>query len=182
MQSIFFLFLFSLLFFTACVETPADEKVVEEKPFFDVKGYFEQEMERLADKRNLTKKAIYNGKEETKEVERIDFENELLIFSNTDINRTAWLEKYSTDSTFNTQKQLTSIEYKSLDDNLKTKSIRVEYLKNIVSTIEIMTVGSSAVSNTKNYLKYSPTAGYSIKSKQDVKFVSENDIDVQVIF
>lgn len=182
-NNIYFIASFLLLTtFNACVETPAEGKPVEEKPFFDVKGYFTQEIERLSSKKNLTKKASYNGKEETKTIENIDFAKELLIFANTDINRTAWLEKYSADSTFNKKEELVLTEYKALDEGLKTKSIRVEYSESIVSQIEITTSGNSAVSDTENVLKYSPTAGYSIKSRQDVKFVSQNDIDIRVDF
>lgn len=171
-----------MLFSVACVETPTEGKLVKDKPFFDLKGYFSQEINRLSGKKNLTKKAMYNGQEETKVMESIDFEKELLIFSNTDINRAAWLEKYSIDSIFDAQEKLRAVEYKALDEGLKTKSIRVQFAQNSVSQIEITTAGSSAISDTENNLKYSPTAGYSIKSRQNVKFVSENDIDIQVLF
>jgi len=172
----------SLLLFSACIDTSSSQKAVVEKPFFDLKNYFTQEIERLAEKKNVTKKALFNGKEESKIIENPNFENDLIIFSNTDINRTAWLEKYSIDSTLNAQQELTSIDYAALDNKLKTKSVRVEFVNNVVSSIEITTAGNSAISKTENYLKYSPTKGYSIKSKQDVKLVSKNDINIQVIF
>jgi len=176
------LFLATLFCLSSCVETSTIENAVVEKPFFDLKDYFTQEIERLKDKKNVTKKAFYNGKEETKIVENPNFKNDLIIFSNTDINRTAWLDKYSVDSTFNAQQKLAAIDYKSLDEKLKTKSIRVEFANNDVSSIKITTGGNSAISQMKNNLKYSPTAGYSIKSKQDVNFVSESDVNIQVIF
>lgn len=141
-----------------------------------------QEINRLATKKSITKTAIYNGKEETKTIENPDLSNELLIFSNTDINRTAWLDKYSVDSTFNEQQKLVAIDYVALDEKLKTKSLRVEFTNNVVSLIEIVSAGNSAISQTENNLTYSPTKGYSIKSKQDVKFVSKNDINIQVVF
>ena len=176
------LLLATLFCFSACVETSTAENPVVEKPFFDLKDYFAQEISRLAEKKNVTKKAFYNGKEETKIIENPDFSNELLIFSNTDINRTAWLDKYSVDSTLNAQQELAAIDYAALDKKLKTKSLRVEFANNVVSSIEIITAGNSAISQTENHLTYSPTKGYSIKSKQDVKFVSKNDINIQVIF
>lgn len=176
------LFLSTLLCLSACVDTSTAGKSIVEKPFFDLKDYFAQEIERLAEKKNVTKKAFYNDKEETKIIENPNFSNELLIFSNTDINRTAWLDKYSVDSTFNSQQDLVAINYAATDEKLKTKSVRVEFANNDVSLIEITTVGNSAISQTENYLTYSPTKGYSIKSKQDVKFVSKNNINIQVIF
>ncbi len=176
------LLLSSLFFLSACVDTSATDKSLVEKPFFDLKNYFAQEMTRLADKKNVTKKAFYNGQEETKIIENPNFSNELLIFSNTDINRTAWLDKYSVDSTFNAQQKLTTIDYASLDKKLKTKSLHVEFSNNVVSLIEITSAGNSAISQTNSKLTYSPTKGYSIKSEQSVKFVSQNDINIQVIF
>ena len=176
-------FLFSIILFLAsCLDNSTSDTSMETSPFFDLKEYFSQELERLADKKNVTKKAIYNGKEETKIIDNPDFSNELIIFSNADINRTAWLDKYSIDSTFNKQQKLKTIDYLALDEKLKTKSISVEFENNIVSSIEIITAGNSAISQTENHLTYSPTKGYSIKSKQDVQFVSESDINIQVIF
>jgi len=176
------LFLSFLFCLTACVDTSTSDNTVVEKPFFDLKGYFTQEIKRLEGKKNVTKKALFNGKEESKLIENPNFENDLVIFSNTDINRTAWLEKYSVDSTFNTQQKLTAIDYAALDYKLKTKSIRVEFANNTVSSIEIMTTGNSAISKTEGLLKYSPTKGYSIKTQQDVKFISKNDVNIQVLF
>jgi len=176
------LFFFALIFFSACVDTPTSDKSIVEKPFFDLKGYFTQEIERLAEKKNVTKKAFYNGKEESKLIENPNFENELIIFSSADINRTAWLDKYSVDSTFNKEKKLTAIDYVSLEEQLKTKSIHVEFVNKAVSSIEIITEGSSAIAQTENHLKYSPTKGYSIKSSQNVKFISKNDINIEVLF
>ena len=179
----FSLLLIAILFcLSACADTSAADKSVVEKPFFDMKGYFAQEIERLADKKNVTKKAFYNGKEETKVIENPNFANELLVFSNADINRTAWLDKYSVDSTFNAQQKLTAIDYLALDETLKTQSLHVEFVNNVISSIEVMTTGNSAISIAENKLTYSPTKGYNIKSKQDVKFVSKNNIDIQVIF
>ncbi|MGK0363634.1 MAG: hypothetical protein ACI85O_000687 [Saprospiraceae bacterium] len=176
------LLLATLFCLSACVDTSTTEKPIVEKPFFDLKNYFAQEIERLAEKKNVTKIAFYNGKEETKIIKNPNFSNELLIFSNADINRTAWLDKYSVDSIFNTQQELTAINYAALDMNLKTKSVHVEFINNVVSSIEVATAGNSAISQAENYLTYSPTKGYSIKSKQDVKFVSKNDINIQVAF
>ena len=124
----------------------------------------------------------YFKEEQTTRIENPNFENELIIFSKADINRAAWLDKYSVDSTFNTQQGLSAIDYIALDKKLQTKSIRVEFINNTVSSVEIITTGDSAISKTQNHLKYSPTKGYSIKSVQDVKFVSKNDIKIQVIF
>ena len=90
------LFFIILLFgLSACVNTSSPESTIIEKPFFDLKDYFAKEIDRLKEKKKVTKKAFYNDKEESKVIENPKFENELIIFSNADINRTAWLDKYS---------------------------------------------------------------------------------------
>lgn len=167
---------------SACVETPAEGKLVEDKPFFDLKGYFVEEMNRLQDKRDFTKITVYNGEREEKKAVTVDLQKELQIFSNADINRTAWLDKYRADTTFNDRKNILIIEYKALEPDLKTRSLRVEFSESSVSRIEIVTAGKSIVSQTQNILTYSPARGYGIRSMQDIILLTENDMETEVLF
>lgn len=172
-----------LLLFSACSEPASTDSRQKVEAFFDLKTYFQKEMKRLENKKNVKKIAVYNGEKEEQEIENIDFSKELLIFSNADINRVAWRDKYSKDSTFTADKKLKSLQYKALDNKLKTRSLQIDFKENgVISEIQIITAGESLLSETENELNYNPVTGYSIQSSQDVTALSENKLKIEVLY
>ena len=90
------LFLISILisFFACGDKTNAPVKALE-KPYYDVKGFFDGETKRLTEGGMKIKKTVtVNGKSETKIIEKPNFEEEFKLFVASDINRPAWSDKY----------------------------------------------------------------------------------------
>ncbi len=183
-----------LLFLTACSvfllfacrpDNYQDEpglNVTEQQPFFDLSNYFQKEQVRLSALRSsFTKKATVNGKEETKVFESLDFEKELAMFIDSDINKVAWLDKYEVDSTL-VNGQLKTINYSTPDQSLKTQALSIHFDREIVSQVDILRKSTSIAANVKQELTYKPALGYSIISTQNTKLSDPEVIELEVRF
>ena len=155
---------------------------LEVKSYFDLEGFFEKEKERLAGQQNFKKTVIVNGETEVNETAEIDFEKELTIFSNSDINRPAWSDKYSVDSIFNEKKELVHIGYETSDEKLRTRKMAVDFNGGAVSKIQIENMTSTAIANAQQSLTYEPAKGYAIESRQKVKTVDGVVLRIEVSF
>ncbi len=90
-----FILLFPLLFFS-CQE---QQQEVFEKPYFDVKGFIEGEIERLQKEQPTIEKVITtDGVTEKQVITDIDWEDELSSFLELDINKPSWRNSYTADT------------------------------------------------------------------------------------
>ncbi len=174
-------FTFILFALASCSENPVNVKPGEQR-YFDLKGYFDGEVKRLTGLPKVKKIATVDGQREERIIDSLDFEEELQIFSNADINRAAWSDKYAIDSVFNDQRQLTQLNYTSNDKDLRTQKISIDFSENAVSKIFIENSSSSAVADTKQLLTYEPGVGYTIESHQKVSLTDDNTFLVEVQF
>src|SRR5687768_4704381 len=79
-----------LLFLFGC-NAETDERQKNASPYFDLKGYFEKEANRLRKAGVIVNKTVgINGAHETKTLKITDWERELSSISNADINKTSW--------------------------------------------------------------------------------------------
>jgi hypothetical protein len=150
--------------------------------FFDLKQYFESEMKKHPGLIRAKKITSVNGTLEERVLDSLNFEEETKTFSNNDINRPAWSDKYKVDSLFYANNELKGLKYTSLDPKLKTKSIAIDFGGGAVTKIEITNSTTSLVSNIEQRLEYNPLSGYTIESKQKVLFVDESSFMVKVVF
>ena len=177
----FFFFILSVFLLVGCSPTPKNT-ATSDKAFFDLGDYFSKQYQALEAKGSVQKTTSINGVEETQTVDTIDFKQELVVFVESDINRTSWMDKYQADSTFNDSKQLLKIEYTALDEKLRTKKVIVTYAGGIVESIYIRNASKNIITDAEQILDYSPTKGYKISSIQKVIFSPEKQLGVEVVF
>jgi len=162
-SSIFLLF----IILSSC--KPVAEKSFE-APYEDIKGFFESEVIRLNKNKSVVNKTItQNELSETKEGIQIDWENELSLFTGSDINKAAWQDSYRI------LKDSSTITYLAIDTNLRTREIRIK--KDSSSKIRQILIRNSS----KNYLyestetlMYIPDSTYSIDKFQKVILLGKN--------
>lgn len=148
--------------------------------FFDLKGFFEAEAASLnAEKMNVQKTIRHNGKEETQVTQIADWKEELRMFSDSDINRPAWREKYSLDST-DLGDGLTLLHYKAIDKTLTTQVLDVKKRKDKVHSILIVNKISNDIYESQQYLTYIPNQSYTIEKIQDVVLFDKDEYNIQV--
>lgn len=180
MRIINLLFFFTLVIvLSSCL---GDSTVtVENQPFFDLKTYFSQEMEQLKNIKKVIKKVDIDGVIEEKTMDSFDLEKELALFVDSDINKVAWLDKYTVDSLFNNN-LLSQITYEAKENQLKTRRLTIHFGNELVDSIDIVRSSSSLVAKLEQHLKYIPSKGYSIKSSQKTSLSAFHVLELDVQF
>ena len=180
----FCLLLFVGLFFAYACQPQSDSETKKGpiSPFFDLEAYFQEEINRLQQQQMTITKTIHlDGKEEKQTLDSLNFEEELSIFTQSAINRPAWLDKYQVDSTFSAN-QLASIQYEALTDRLKTRSIRITFSNGKVQNVAIENLLETVIATTNQQLNYSPAKGYSIRNSQEIAFSKSQEVKIEVQF
>ncbi len=173
------LFGFIICFFTfACQQKYKKEP--ENRPFFSLKTFFEKEARALNKKKpRIDKRFIHNDIIQQKSIVIENWEDELEIFRNADINKTAWEKNYHTDSL---QKgAYTYINYKTSSD-LPIQSIEIVKRKEKIIEIKIARLVNNLLYHASEKLSYSPYGHYRIEKTFQTFFFKKNRyvIDVSV--
>jgi len=169
-----------ILSISSCVDENAIIK--QEASFFNLKEYFEGQTEILSQKSKVYKATSIDGRRIEKELDDLNFKQELKVFEDSDINKVAWLDKYQVDSVYNESGNLNQISYRAIDEKLRTQLLVISYDLNTVDTISIYNNSSGSVAILKQYLEYIPSFGYSIRSTQKTTFSKEHVVAVDVRF
>ncbi|RZK48381.1 MAG: hypothetical protein EOO99_10310 [Pedobacter sp.] len=135
--------------------------------YFDLNGFLDSEISRLKDKHNVIEKTInINGLLETRVVKNADFEKELALFREGDINKNAWKDGFSNDSNDK------FIQYLRIDDKIPVKLLRIEKNQQGIVGITIIIERKNLLYLTSDTLIYIPSKGYEIKKYQKLKIAS----------
>jgi hypothetical protein len=153
------------------------------KQFFDLRHYFEQEVDILQQRRPKVLKRVSLGTQtEEHQLDSINFKQELGVFANSDINRPAWSDKYAVDSIFAEGSQLAKLEYKALDEAMKTRKVLVEFKAGSVEKVFIENKSENTVASSSQLLTYLAGTGYTIESHQKVAMSDDAFFKVEVVF
>lgn len=176
-----FSFLLVLVLMSGCLS-------VQEAPsghggFFNLETFVQKEIEDKSQSVNTFQKTVtLNGETEQQQLNHLDLDKELRIFSNANIDKTSWLDRYSTDSVFNAG-MLERLHYQALDDELATQELIIFFSKTAIDSLVIRQQTANLISDAKKYLFYSPQTGYRIESHQEVWGIDEkHDLTVEVAF
>ena len=180
-MSIRLLYLASWLFLASCAVPSINNTDQPTGTFFDLKGFFKEEVAYLAQQPIQVQKTIrQNGKEESKKVAITDWERELSFFSESDINKPSWRDQYSIDSVRTGNKLL--LHYKSKDENLSTQVLDIEIVGDTVQSIVVIKNINNQVYTTQQYLTYLPKKHYKINQTQEIVFFSEDDYSIEASY
>lgn len=177
-----FLYLALLLALTACSGGSEEPAVRIPDAFFDLKGYMEEEARRLSEEQpEALKRIAIDGRSEEKTFDSLDYKKELDIFSRSDINKTAWLDKYQVDSMYR-DGRLRQVTYTSKDKSLKTRLLEVSFSGEQVAQIHIRNRTESIVADVGQEMWYYPGEGYKLESRQSTALTAEKKVEVEVEF
>jgi len=165
-MKIYFYFIAFILFSLngGCIKS-ASKSANSDMYYFDIKTFFEGETIKLNTKNPTINKTVWiNNKAEKKQIKINNWETEFSLFTNSDINKSAWKNSYSIDST------ALNITYTAKVADLKTRSI-------IINMVNKKPVSVTIINHQKNYifeswenLFYRTNVGYKIKKKQKLLF------------
>ncbi len=137
--------------------------------YFDLKAYFKADAARLSGiKKSTLKTVTHNGTTESKEVNINNWERELSLFSESDINKPAWRDSYKVQTT------PTMVIYMATDDDLKTREIIINKTGGKVKYITIYNYTKNILYYTNEKLTYIPDSIYKIEKTQYVRLLGLN--------
>lgn len=141
---------------------------------FSLADYFGDESARLQQlDPEIVKTVSKNGEQESKAIRVQDWQEELALFIDADINKPAWRNSYHVDST------ATSVTYTSTDPKLRTVKIRVEKRADgAIKHIQVTNQVSNMLYQTDEKLDYYPDSIYRIVKKQRVRIIGESNYAV----
>lgn len=141
--------------------------------YFDVKGYFGKEIARLRKlKPSVNKTVSINETNENKILKITDWEKELAIFLNADINKTSW------KGSFVISKQNGSDVYTSSSKKIPVKIITVKRDSLRIRKIEIIIAYQNILYQSHDTLSYYPDSLYEIKKEQKIRFLKEKKYSI----
>jgi hypothetical protein len=165
-----------LMFFSIGCKPDVSENGSVQK-YFDIKGYFDSEAVRLTKQNKPVLKTVTKDKStETKNIIIKDWADELDLFRSADINKPAWKDSYSADTSGGL------MVYKAKDPNLKVWEIIVNKQGAKVKWILIFNRTINKLYRTREKLSYFPDSLYLIQKTQVVKVLGKSNYAVKGIF
>ncbi len=168
----------------APVQDEPGSKTTGKDYFFDIRSYIEQETARLASENKKLEKTIWIGEQkETKVLDSVDWKEELRLFSDSDINRPAWTEKYEGDTLLADPGRVRTIHYKAVDPGLRVQQLTVTFDSNgIIDQLEVKKTLNSLIERIDQYLIYQPESGYELQEKSESSLNTIRDVRIKAQF
>ncbi|WP_457126220.1 hypothetical protein [Mucilaginibacter sp. HD30] len=161
-----------ILFFASSLPSckPDNLKEGAVKEYFDIKGYFEKNIAQLKKQHHtVTKTVVHNGTTESKRVEITNWNIELALFTESDINKPAWSGSYAKRDSEG------AIIYTAKDTELRTRRVVIcKTADGSIKQISIYNQVNNALYNTHETLNYYPDSAYVIEKYQKVKLLGAN--------
>lgn len=167
---------FILVIFSGCFS--AGQKNARRKIYFyDLQAYFTKTAERLNQENPTISKSVAKNKITEKHTIKVaNWNTELALFIESDINKGAWRDSYSKDSS------ATKIIYTAKDDDLKTRKIEIWMDQGKPKKFTIETKADNMLYHTIEELEFIPDSLYSIKKHQKVVILGLNDYEIKGVF
>ncbi|MNT73709.1 hypothetical protein D3C72_2124500 [compost metagenome] len=112
---------------------------------------------------------MVNESSETKNIRVADWAKELSVFSEADINRSAW------KGLFHIEKNKEQEVYSSDDKKVPVKEVLITKTGGKVQGIKILIRTSNMLYSSADTLSYYPDSLYQIKKKQEIRLLSEKN-------
>lgn len=159
--------------------TPDDDQVVvQDTAFFDLGQFFDQEVQDWTGKR-VNKIVELNEAQEVQSFKDLNYEAEFQLFKQADINKTALLDKYEVDSTYESG-VLKQVQYKAKNEKLNTQELTIQYAGDEVFALTISRSVQNVLFQTEQQLNYEAGKAYSIKTVQSVRFFAPKSTSISV--
>ncbi|WP_026898657.1 hypothetical protein [Daejeonella oryzae] len=143
--------------------------------YFEVKEFFEKEVKRLQKSNPVVTKIVSrNNVSQTKDIRDINWENELSLFIESDINKPAWNDSYKIRvDGLNTL-------YTATDTSLRTRELRIRKDKDgFIKQVEIQNKTINRLYQSTEKLIYFPDSLYQIHKTQNVLIIGNNRYFIQ---
>ncbi len=142
--------------------------------YFDLRSYFIQKAQQLNQENTPIQKTVSTNKlSERKRIKVADWNAELALFIDADINKPAWRDSYVKDST------ATKVIYTAKDNDLKTQMIEIDLNAGEPKKITIQTQVNNILYHSTEQLEFIPDSIYIINKHQKVILLGLNDYQIE---
>lgn len=162
---------FILFCLNSCI--PKEEAKSNKGKNADLITFFKGEMSRLNAVAPTLKKSVYkNGVLEKKILDSVNFEKELEMFLEVDLNKSAWKNSFElkegvlSDTTLKT--------YTCKDKKVRIRKVKVYYSKGKIVMVTAFLTSKNNIYNSFVKLKYELNKGYEVVSGQKVRWMDGN--------
>jgi hypothetical protein len=160
-----------ILFVCSC--SSKEDKIAQTKSYFDVKGYFNNEIVRLGKKNQAVEKAVsINGAKEEQKITITNWKQELQSFLDADINKASW------KGSFNLVKTGNLSTYTSQSDKIAVKKLEVKFDGKEVKSIKMFINNVNNLYTSQDSLSYFPDSLYQIKKTQHIKLLEAKNYEI----
>lgn len=178
----YFLSLFCL--FTFSCKPNKQNHVATSGEYFDLSALVREDINYNKAHECAEEKTVYlNGRHETRKLDTVNWDEELDILLNCDINLPAWSGKFKVDSTATTIANPGCMQYfyRSTDKKIPINSLTVnkDSLHRIINVIIQKQVKSILFSHRQS-IEYIPRVGYSLRSEQKTNLFNSLSINVDI--
>ncbi len=155
------------------------------KPYFDLKGFFVHEIQTLNSKQARLNKTVWlNEREEKKSgMTALNWENELALFADADLNKAAFIGQYHTD-TLPVAADTIGIVYTALKPDLRVQraALYCSPDQKTVYRIDIKNKVRNPLYSSDEALYYIPQKEYGISNRQKVMWRKADSLSIKGVF
>lgn len=172
------------MLFAGCTKDPLDEYFEDDKKFYNLKAYFDNQINKLnARNQNVRKTITKDGRSEVIEVKTLNWVEELEVFKESDINKPAWRDAYITDTVYLQKSTVISHDALNADNPVQHLVVTLDPKTGSCLRVSIDKHTDNFLYNSRQKLFYSAGEGYRIKGslKVDYLFESEYEVDAEFI-
>ncbi len=164
----------AIVLLTACTGPAGEPEKNRGDYFFDLKAFFAAEAGRLTATGKPAIKEVTRNRAVERRRLKINWDTELALFRESDINRPAWKDSYRTTVTGDTT------TYSATDEDLRTRRITlVRQAGGGIRHIRIENRVSNFLYTTTETLDYFPASGYAIDRSQSVRIIGTNHYTIK---
>lgn len=168
----------SALMLVGCYADELDREL-ELDPFFDLANYIDRQVDSLEIlSPSVEKTIVLNGEEESKQLSDLNFKNDLRTFRDADINKPAWLDKYTVER--QEDGNVLTHTYTAQDSSLQTRRLTVTSEGGKITRIEVFRLTGTVLSHGEHRLYYDPTSGYGIRTEQTNRLGEDLNANITV--
>lgn len=153
----------------------------EVKVFFDLKGLVASDIRYLDSmKCQAFKKGRINDKAAENQVDSIRWKKELETIASADINKTAWISSFTTDSILSGD--TLTIQYTSRKTSIPIRSLNISKVGETVTQIYIERKSSNLIFSSEQTILYKPRASYLATGSQKALFLRDQTFSISSNF
>lgn len=152
----------------------------QEDIYFSISPFIDNLANELENKNAaLSKQALLNGKQDSSLIQNVNWENELSIFKEAEINKTAYKGKIAVDSNVNKLGQQV-LNYKTDDKKIRVKSLSVTKDQNgNIQHIEIKMATKNTLYHSVQHLELFPDRGFNVSGAQNIIQLSADTFSLE---